>query len=393
MTDLSIVMTGANEFPQSIWAVQSIIEDLEGKVNYEIIYVDNKSFHPNHDKRDTRKMISDAVDGAFDEGVFYEDLLVKRLADLAIPDNYKSSLYMDLMSIVAQNTIGDTMSLSQMINDVESYYNGIVSQGQNGDLTGDMLKDKSHVKYVVYDASQSHWQAKNKGLGHAQGKIIMTPDAHMLAPKGSISSMYRYYVDHYDELHGAIHLPIKYFLSGKSLIYGLKYNKPKGFVHYSFSGMGDRKGVFEVPCMINCSHMCSREIMDDCMLWPKELGIWGGGELFSNFVRGILGYKTWIYGDSHIYHWAGGSVHRGYCFNYWNEKRNKAIAIYCFGDEEWLNNFMDNESGPKEQRDKIKEDVIAKCRDLRNMIKCKQKMTIEEWAHKQDKQFVKEFEE
>lgn len=239
------------------------------------------------------------------------------------------------------------------------------------------------LKVANWDDKLSHWCAKNVGIDNTTGKTLFFMDAHCIVEPNAIYEMHKYYVDHYDEINGSLHMPINYMLEqpGRELVYQCLYERQKGIVHYSFRRMFERNEVHKVPCMSTCGMMMSRDIMENELgKWPWELGIYGGGENFINYVLAVLGRDVNIWPYQPIHHYA---FDRGYSWNYDDWVRNRMIAIYMAGGEEWINLFRNGlialNKGRPEVLAKIRDDVLSKCSQQRAEIKERSKMTIDEW--------------
>ena len=138
-------------------------------------------------------------------------------------------------------------------------------------------------------------------------------------------------------------------------------------------------GVFETPVMSTCGCMIHRSIFDKFGGWPEEIGIYGGGEPFFNFSLAVMGMKKWIWATGALHHYA---EQRGYIWNYDNWLRDELIAAYCYGGEELVRlkgTFMDGDLGIKRNilNSVINNDSVKKHREL---IIQHQKLSIEEWV-------------
>lgn len=244
-------------------------------------------------------------------------------------------------------------------------------------------KARNWLKTVHWNDKLSHWCAKNVGIENTTGKVLLFMDAHCIVEPNAIYDMWNYYVENYDEINGSLHMPISYMLDrpGTELVYQCLYERQKGIVHYSFRRMFERSKVFKVPCMSTCGMMMSRDIMENELgKWPWELGIYGGGENFINYVLAVLGRDVNIWPYNPIHHYA---FDRGYSWNYDDWVRNRMIAIYMAGGEEWIDLFrsglIELGKGRPEVLKKIRDDVVAKCDQQRADIKKKAVLTLEEW--------------
>ena len=239
------------------------------------------------------------------------------------------------------------------------------------------------LKYYHVGDKLSHWQCKNFAMSKASGDVFWFIDSHCIMPMGAIEAI-EYYVNNYEALLGSMHMPLTYhILEPKQLMYKAAVEVPKSDYHYTFHTFSQRKyrgmEVVEVPAMSTCGMMIHKDYMEKLGHWPKELGIYGGGENFINFTMAILGLKKWVWvGDSLCHH----GDKRGYAWNHYDQQRNRGIATYMFGGERVLTNWMNNKarlthaSGRKARRS-----ILATCKEHRAKIKASQVYEIEEWVN------------
>jgi len=235
------------------------------------------------------------------------------------------------------------------------------------------------LEALRYDEKLSHWQAKNFAVQHSDGDILWFCDAHCLVSRDALYNMFKFYEQHYMELNGTLHLPLTYHIvEYHKLIYKLFTDIPAGIVHYQFSGYINANGPYKVPCMSTCGMMMHRHIYDQLGGWPVELGIYGGGEHFINFTLAVLGYTVNIMPGHPLRHHGD---KRGYNWNYDDYHRNRMIATYMFGDEEWLRRYQMSMKGKEEVKQRIADDVINTCKNHRNSVREKEIISIEEWIY------------
>lgn len=264
---------------------------------------------------------------------------------------------------------------------VNNYCDDVAKQGRIEDDAGNAIKSSvpgnKWLKYLTYTDKLSHWQSKNLAVKNSTGDILVFIDAHCIVARDALFKMFDYYSQHHEELNGTIHLPLTYkILESQKLIYKLQTDIDKGIVHYTFTSYRDNDVPYEVPCMSSCGSMMTRKLYDQINGWPTELGIYGGGENYLNFVLAILGKKKWIM--------PGGALHhhgdkRGYNWNATDFIRNRTIASYMYGDQELARKYIDNSKGDKQILDNIYNEVIIKCQSHRNIIKAQQVINIEDW--------------
>lgn len=242
------------------------------------------------------------------------------------------------------------------------------------------------LKYVEYTDKLSHWNAKNAGVAAATGDILFFIDAHCALAPESLVSMFEHYTKNPDTImNGTLHLPIVYFLErpGPALIYKLVANPEISRYHYSFTRYRVEKAPYQVPCMSTCGMMISRALYDLLGGWPSELGIYGGGENFINFTLAVLGKTISIYPTRPLHHFA---EKRGYNYEYVDFKRNQIIATYMFGGAERAKMFSKHCKLDAKTAERVVADVIEKCADHRSRISKHQTTEIEDWYDKWQQQ-------
>lgn len=263
------------------------------------------------------------------------------------------------------------------------------------------------IKALEYNDKLSHWNAKNYGVAHSTGDVLFFIDSHVILAKNALVNAYKYYISHYEELHGTLHLPILYLgeINGRELEYkmicnitddkqGLDNNPKNGphNLHYVFTRHKHISPSHRVSCMSTCGMLMSREIYDKLGGWPTEMGIYGGGENFINFTLAMMGYHINVYSaPSVLHHFAD---KRGYSWNYNDWIRNRIIASYMCGGEEWARIYAINAKGRRNVLEGMWQDVVGKCKDQRVHIEKSIVMSPREWVRKEalEGRFTGEFE-
>jgi glycosyltransferase involved in cell wall biosynthesis len=303
MPELSVIVPFVNEYPQVVFTLQSIAQELRDRVDFEVIAVDNGCAQA----------------------------------------------------------------------DAQGY-----KRDQSGDVVAAGAGVNAWLKYLKYDAKLSHWQCKNHAVQNSSGRFLWFCDAHCVVGRDSLYNMFCWYRDNYELANGTMHLPVTYkILDSRSLIYKLVDNLDRGEMHYAFTPLGNRDAPFRVPCMSTCGMLMSREIYDELGGWPRELGIYGGGENFINFTLAVLGRNINIYPAAPLFHHG---EKREYHYTYDDYTRNRTIATYIFGGEDLAARYIEHRKGNAGVNKRILEDVLDKCWSHRDMIKNKQQLTIGEWA-------------
>lgn len=319
---LSIIIPYCNEYPQIAFTVQSIVANCGlSPSEYEIITINNH---------------------------------VKKVTDQGFPED-KGSKYLDAL-----------ISNESVIN----------------------------LKNIRYDVKLSHWGAKNAGVMLSSGETLLFLDAHVFTPYNLIGHMYQ----SFHEAFGSgplvtAHMPLSYLNEppGRELIYRARINVQAGVLHYVFHKAPylefPRVSPFghfaEVPVMSSCGMMIRRKNFDVLQGWPSCLGIYGGGENYVNYAMAILGGKKYIFtGGAALYHYA---EERGYRYERDDWLKNRMIATFLAGGEEWLIRCVDGmDTARKASRRTLidlMEEVLyhPELESRRAHLAANQQVTPEEW--------------
>lgn len=237
------------------------------------------------------------------------------------------------------------------------------------------------LKYFHYKKKLSHWQCKNFAMSKAEGDIYWFVDSHCIVPASAVEAILLYRSG-YKSLEGSLHMPLTYhILEPKQLMYKTKVNTSNALYHYKFHTFYPSRylGAFtEVPAMSTCGMIIHKDYMELLGGWPKELGIYGGGENFINFTMAVLGLKKYVWvGDSLCHH----GEKRGYSWNHYDYQRNRSIATYMFGGKRLLEIWLKKEAKfSRTEIRKVYRNICLTLRGHRNRIKDNQKYEIEEWV-------------
>ena len=303
--EISILMPFCNEYPQVAFTIRSIMEELSGRVGYEIIAINNYCDEVSQQKRPE------------DKGGKYVENLSKYIPELT---------------------------------------------------------------YIHYKDKLSHWNAKRVGIEASKGKYLWFCDSHCMVGRNALFDMFTYYKKFHVELNGTIHLPLTYhILEQKWIIYKLVAELSQSSYHYAFTSYRDSEEPYEVPCMSTCGMLMTRELYDYVGGWPKELGIYGGGENFINFTLAVLGKKKWIFPGKALHHHADT---RGYHWRHDDYAKNRLIATYLFAGEKAAYNSLNYMRGNRVIYKNMMISIKDNCGPQRALIKKRQKEEINEWIQK-----------
>lgn len=343
MPKLSIIVPFVNEYPQVMFTLRNLGEELRDRADFEVIAVNN--YCPEVERQHKAQT---AIE-------------VERVLQHLSRTGYGK---FDLLQAYMKQTLNDF----------------------DDDKSGASVKacERGHgwLRYFEYKDKLSHWNAKRIGCEKATGDVFLFIDAHCIVGRDSVFNMFDTYLNFMDE--GTLHLPLTYkILEWHRLIYKLVVhndaNKKPAEVTYSFTGYRPLDTPYEVPCMSTCGMMISRKIYEAVGGWPSELGIYGGGEHFMNYTLSVLGYRKFIMPDAWCCHHG---EKRGYHWNYDDNIRNRILATYLFGGQEVARRFLSIAKGRPQTLERMLNDVMAKCKKQREHIKSQQQMHIDDWIAK-----------
>lgn len=316
--DLAVVVPFVDEWPQIAFTLRSVAETLMGRLSFEIIAIDN-----------------------WCQEVADQDRL---------PDRGHDHIGRD-------------------------------GKPQDGHIKA-VAKRLSWLRYVRYDEKLSHWCSKRAGVAASDSDVILFLDAHVVPSRDAIITQYHAFQQLREEFGELVtaHLPLTYhILEDHRLIYRLVDERAIGNVTYSFCGCRDSSEPFEVACMSTCGMMMSRNLYAQMGGWPKELGIYGGGEQFMNFAGAVIGVKKFIVPNVVLHHHGD---KRGYHWTYTDYTRNRALANYLFGGQEYLDRYLANRKGKPEVLAYIRDNVVQTCAEHRALIERQTIYSIDEWLDK-----------
>jgi glycosyltransferase involved in cell wall biosynthesis len=238
------------------------------------------------------------------------------------------------------------------------------------------------LKVLSYDASASHWQAKNLGIREAQGDFLLFVDGHVMPGRDSLYPMFKHYQENYRQLNGTLHAPVTYkILEWRKLIYQLNVDLELGKLEYSFASAKEADQPYRIPAMSSCGMMIDRGTMDALGHWPKALGSWGGGENFMNFALATTGRNVWVWHGEPLYHHG---EKRGYSMSRNDILHNRCVAVYVVGGRDMARRYMTNaySSRPEHNslwREKFWLQVVRGCYEHRQLIKAQQTVSLADW--------------
>lgn len=326
---LSIIIPFVNEYPQVIFTIRNIIEELKDRgIEFEILAIDNYCWEVQAQVKEIRyrKELSDPTD--------IEHLSIQK--GFQFPDR------------------GGTI------------------------IEGSQRANHPHLKYLKYEEKLSHWNAKNIGIRHAKGEFLYFVDSHVQFSRDGLWSMFEYWHTRPERLTGTIAMPVTYkILDTRRQIYKLVI-EDDGLVHYKFTPLRGQKEPFRVPCMTCCGVLMHKSVMKALGGgWPKLLGIYGGGENFLNFTLATFDYSVNIWPHGTVFHYGNP---RGYHYTYDDFSRNRATAAFMFGGVEYMDKYLKKRKGDRRILDGIRAQVLKECQAQKDKITPRQKIDINDWT-------------
>jgi len=339
--DLSIIIPFAGEYPQALFTIQSIASTLLGKLNFEIIAVNN--------------MCPELTT----QWQFAQYNVARDLSEKAAKQN------------------GELMVSD--INEIASKLAPSFHQDKAGDAIKASAGGNPWLRYMEYNEQLSHWECKRLACIAAKADTFLFIDAHCV-PDAGIPEMYSDYINGYESI-GTFHMPLTYkILEWRKLIY--KMVVENNFYGYSFTSMPDKKvQLFEVSCMSTCGMMISRQVYERVGGWPTSFGAYGGGENFMNYALSVTGHSKFIHPGTVLHHHG---ERRDYHSTYDGTIWNRFVAHYLFGGYKALINLREVTKG----RPEILNDWVTKILHDPNyirqrlLIKDNTIITLNEWVAK-----------
>jgi len=346
MAELSIIVPYVNEYPQILFTLQSIAQDLRGRVDFEVIAVNNYCDEVIAQDRDSTRRIIRRLKAFYNIEASDEEIV--------------------------ETLVGEEIGL-------------IGPEDKGGKAVEACAKGNDWLTAISYTDKLSHWNAKRFGIENSSGDYFQFIDSHCIVGRNLLYDMFDFYKDNAWSMDGTLHPPLTYLiLEWRRLIYGLRFvhTEKQAQLDYKFSSyQHPESGLpYEVPCMSTCGMLMTRELYEETGGWPKELGIYSGGEHFMNFTLAVLGKKKYIFPTKFaLYHHA---EKRGYAFNSGDTLRNRLIAAYLYGGLDWFYENIKKCKGRPNVIKKFQAEIPLLCKDQRQWIKDRQEMTIFEWLEK-----------
>lgn len=142
---------------------------------------------------------------------------------------------------------------------------------------------------------------------------------------------------------------------------------------------------YAVPCMSTCGMLIPRRIIIDQLEgWPSMFGIYGGGENYINYVQAVLGYQPHIMPGQPLYHYAAPRGYRWDHYD-WMRNRFLAVYLSggpmvltdCVEGA-----IARKDIGSPRQLYLLAEQILTskENQQRRDKIKAKQVYTLDEWV-------------
>lgn len=264
----------------------------------------------------------------------------------------------------------------------------------------DIAKVNPRIKALSYDDHQSHWNAKNHGILNSTGDVLFFIDAHCILAKDALVNMFKFFVEHEEELHGTLHLPILYMndractelayklvanITEKKVLADNNIKNTPHNLHYVFTRYKHKIPYYRVSCTSTCGMMISRKLLvNELGMWPTNMSAYGGGENFINFCLAVMGYHINMFHRPNIVHHY--AEKRLYSWNYDGWIKNRIIASYLCAGEDWARVFALNVRGKKAVLERMLNETIEEHKNHREHIASRQVLTPQEWVEQEIKE-------
>jgi glycosyltransferase involved in cell wall biosynthesis len=379
--DISVCVPFVGEYPQVEFTIRSVAEELGHFCDFEILAIDNwcdqveqQGREPDED-HDRVLFLHTIAEDMFQlwHGVIAEEIAQHGESRVGqILKEQLSQLSYEIIEKRAASWEPDQ---------------GHQHTNKDGKLVMGAIQSWSRkhpwLKHVRYDEKLSHWNAKRVGVEASSSPVLLFLDAHVIPSRDAFLAQYRWF-EVLQKTEGpdiTLHLPLTYhILENHRLIYRLVDERETGNIAYSFCGYRESAQPYEVPCMSTCGMMMTRKLYDKLGGWPRELGIYSGGEHWLNWTGATCGVRKFIVPNRTLHHHG---AKRAYHYTYDDALRNRAIANYLFGGEEYLDRYIKYKKGRDAVKAFIRDDVLKSCAEHRELIKAQQVCTIDEWLDRQ----------
>lgn len=348
MKKLSIIIPFAGEYPQVLFTVQSIACSLKGKLDFEIIVVNNDCQELRQQWTHARTKISNQFNQA--------EVITPEMVDNIVHP----------LSIMAGRN--------------PNCLEGLERSGDALKVSCESAGGNKWLKYLEFSDRLSHWECKRLACQEATGDAFLFIDSHCVPSQG-IDEMFNNYIPYSDK--AVFHMPLTYkILEWRRMAYKMVIQN--AFYGYTLTGHPSAEDckplvLKKVPVMSSCGLMISRKIYDKIGGWPEGFGAYGGGENFMNYALAVIGIDKYLYNPVTLHHHG---EKRDYHSDYTTTLWNRLVAHFLFGGEQCAINLAIHSKGRRDVINALITDILKSdiYRVHRNIIKENTKIDLDEWV-------------
>ena len=175
----------------------------------------------------------------------------------------------------------------------------------------------------------SIYKARNLGASKATGKYLWFLDAHTMPVAGS----YRAALAFKQSFEGVMHLGLRYFLDKPGrVVYGYRWKRDMFWG--SWTRIPPKPPEYRILMNGGANILIDKNVWDEIDGYHPALGIYGGGEPYTDIKAQMYGYQVKSHPDMQYYHLAARK--RGYHWFQTDMWRNFMITAYSLGGQKYL---------------------------------------------------------
>lgn len=237
------------------------------------------------------------------------------------------------------NLVWTLQGLEQELETIECEYiivtNGEISEdgGQYYEWLKGKWPYKSNRLRLFHRDKGGIYQARNLGASKAQGEYLWFLDAHTLPKQGH----YLRALEFKKGWTGILHMGLNYFLDrpGK-VVYGYRW-KPNSFWG-SWTRTKPKPPEYRILMNGGANILIEKETWEEIGGYNPGLGIYGGGEPYTDLKVQMYGHKVKSHPDLEYYHLA---FRRGYHWTQIDMWTNFMITSFALGGQKYFDMLYD----------------------------------------------------
>lgn len=180
----------------------------------------------------------------------------------------------------------------------------------------------------LYRSPGGIYQARNLGASVAKGKYLWFLDAHVMPVPGHFRKAFEFK----QSFEGILHMGLQYFLDKPGrVVFGYRWKRDMFWG--SWTRTPPKPPEYRILMNGGANILMEKSLWDLIGGYNKGLGIYGGGEPYTDIKAQMFGYPVKSHPDFHYYHLA---IRRGYYWNSTDMWRNFMITSYSLGGPKYF---------------------------------------------------------